>query len=232
MRVGACVIFYKGHCFQSFGLNDFKFLGSSKNVFEAVDHHGFSEICIIRPAKPPLTGLMSSHRSGDIDSYLGIPTILVGGVEKSLAHDPGILRSIERVAFNSLLFEPECAIQKVVDIFGKQAVVGMLPFVLKDGIYMAYNVSSDVLIELTSDFISKIYSICDEVVIHDICAHGKSGEFDLQFITKFEIPVHRTIACGGVSPSDLKRFSKLGFSAVYLDNISLHSDSVIDGYLR
>ena len=100
-RIGVQILFYNGKCYQSFGWEYFKPLGSLKNVIKMLDSFEVDEICITRPIK----GTKDKFFLEDCNLLSKINSntpITFGGGIRSMKHVK-LIRNlpVERLSFNS-----------------------------------------------------------------------------------------------------------------------------------
>ena len=227
MRIGVSLIFHNSMFFQSFGLGSYKVLGRPETVLEAIDYHGFSEVLLIRPSISPVADRLGSEKNFQ-DLYCTIPLIVSGQLNLLNCEDD----SIERYSFNSSLFNDKEKLDSYRNRFGRQAIVGIIPFIRTKTGHKFVDISNDRKYEITSELIESFYRQCDEIILHDIEAHGSSCGFDFMIFDIDGFSLSRTIICGGVTNQDVIRSRRLGIAAVYYDNVALHSEKLIYDYVR
>ena len=100
-RIGVQILFYNGKCYQSFGWEYFKPLGSLKNVIKMLDSFEVDEICITRPIKGTKRQIFLEDCNLLSKINSNTPITFGGGI-RSMKHVK-LIRNlpVERLSFNS-----------------------------------------------------------------------------------------------------------------------------------
>jgi len=231
MRIGLATIYHQGNFFQSFEGKYFKYLGKPRNIFDSAEYHNFSEILVIHPKNPPISSSYASTKK-ITDFFCAIPLIISGDILENKAQwfDTS---GVERYAFNSLCFEEENDLHdQYLKDFGRQALLGIIPFVKEENHYYALDYSRFKKRIINQNLIDRLFHIYDEIIFHDISSHGLNCGFDFNIFESINIPLNRTIICGGVNLNSIPTAKKLNIAAVYFENISFHSETLIYDHMR
>lgn len=195
MRVGSSLLFINGLCYQSYNWNCFRPLGDLQNAVKHLDSYKIDEISIIRPIR-----ISDKYLNQDLKILKNLKSstpIAFGGGIRSL-NDLNLLEGmpIERVIVSSILFEKNTQIiDNITELYGKQAVVGFIPFEYTDEIKV-FNSSKDAFFD-RSTLNPLALQKCDEIVLHDCTAEGSSFGFNYEALNYFE--KENVIISGGVA---------------------------------
>ena len=131
----------------------------------------------------------------------------------------------ERYVFSGAIFHQEYdVVEDYRSSYGSQALVGCLPLLMKGNNFVVKDFNSNTERSIELDEIHKVYSIFDEVIIHDFQSHGLSSGFNWKLINEQFMDLEKTIILGGVTKIDLNLASSRKIAAAYLDNLAFHSD--------
>lgn len=215
-------MFYNGLCYQSYDWMFLRPLGNLQNAVNHLDEYKIDEISIIRPVRT-----IDSCLKGDIESLKRLKSstpIAFGGGIRSLS-DIDLLEGlpIERVIVSSVLFEKKIdVIDKLTDLYGKQALVGYIPFKNSNKIEV-FNSSKNKFCDLSTLNLIALKN-CDEIVLHDCNSEGSETGFSFEVIGAFNI--ENIILSGGVA-GELKKIKKLDPhpKSVLIENKVLHFEN-------
>jgi len=222
VRIGSTLLFFNGLCYQSYDWMCLRPLGDLQNAVKHLDAYNIDEISIIRPIRT-----IDSYLKEDIQCLKSLKSstpIAFGGGIRNLS-DIDLLEGlpIERVILSSVLFVKNLqVIDKLTDLYGKQAVVGFIPFKRSDRIEV-FNSSKNEFCDLSSLNI-KAMEKCDEIVLHDCASEGSSNGFSFDAINDFKI--ENIILSGGVS-GEIKKIKNLvpQPKSVLIENKVLHFEN-------
>ena len=156
------------------------------------------------------------------------PLLYGGGITKQTVSDVTKNAAADRYILSSALLDGDFeTAQALSEIVGIQATVGCLPFALDKGVVSVFHTTSGQWRSLSADLIARIYELCDEVIWYDTTKDGEGHGFDRRVFDVFDVPIHRSIICGGVGAGEMKWAKQQAFSAVYIENRILHSEQVV-----
>ena len=197
MRVGTTLLFKDGYCFQSYGWNMLRPLGSLQNALDHLDKYELDEICILRPVRDnDQTYHQDVERLRNAKS--STPLAFGGGIRN--LDDIALLEGmpVERFVVSSALFNADLAlIEKLYSKYGKQSIVGLIPFSVKEQLQV-FN-SSENCFQSPQSLCVPALTLCDEVVLHDCDAEGNNAGFNQEGVKLLGISQNKLIYSGGVS---------------------------------
>lgn len=222
MRIGSTLLFLNGLCYQSYDWMYLRPLGNLQNAVKHLDAFKIDEISIIRPIRTIDSSLKEDLQC--LKSLKSSTPIAFGGGIRSLS-DIDLLEGlpIERVILSSVLFAKNLqVIDKLTELYGKQAVVGFIPFKNSESIEV-FNSSKNEFCDLSS-LNTNALDKCDEIILHDCASEGSSNGFSFDVINDFKID--NIILSGGVS-SEIKRIKNLvpQPKSVLIENKVLHFEN-------
>jgi phosphoribosylformimino-5-aminoimidazole carboxamide ribonucleotide (ProFAR) isomerase len=221
MRIGSLLPLINFHPMQSYQYKWYRPLGSLQLIVSGMSRKKIDEIAIINintKTKIQFNQGLEVLRKMNCDTPL-----LYGGGVRGEYIDDFRLDVIERVVVsNAIIEKDELLISQLHDKFGRQAVVGLLPLLIKDQDALVLNTRDSSLTRLNND-ISYLYEYCDEIVVVDVLAEGV-GSFDFNLLKLSNFRLERTLICGGCGDDEIDIGKRLGLAGVYIDNRYLHNE--------
>ena len=107
---------------------------------------------------------------------------------------------------------------------GRQAIVGYVPFVIKEGILQIYNSENNKFIEVPLDFWESVSFSCNELILLDSESEGTKQGFNFEVLNFLKFPFGRILISGGVTSADIKTAKRIGLAGVSIDNSVLHTE--------
>lgn len=223
MRIGSLILFKDGYCYQSYSWNLFRPLGKLQNVIDHLDKYLIDEIIILRPVRDN-----DNNKSliSDLDELRKIksssPISFGGGIRN--IEQLNLLKDlpIERFIFSSALFQKnETFFTTATKKFGKQAIVGLIPFKLNESLSVF---NSELNLYSSIENINNI-DYCDEIILYDCLNEGKSRAFNKDVLNKINFNKKKLIYSGGVSKMT-KYFKNMNIPpcALAIENSILHKE--------
>ena len=224
MRIGATLLFKDGHCFQSYGWHMLRPLGKLQNALDHLDKYEVDEICIIRPVREKDRSFDSDVKRLK-DAKSSTPLSFGGGI-RSLANLELLDgMPVERFVVSSALFNEEIElIERVHSKYGKQSIVGFIPFSYKEQLKV-FNSSENCFQGVGSLNLTSL-KLCDEVVLHDCDSEGSFKGFNEVVVDQLEISQDKLIYSGGVS--EMSREPRLCIhkpKSILIENKILHKEN-------
>lgn len=229
MRIGASIILQDGYCFQSYNWKFFRPLGNLNNVIRFLDRYEVDEISITRPIR---SGEIKQNFLDDIDkikSTLSNSPITFGGGIRTIQQLKDIHDlPIERLHFShAFLYRQKNIINNAINLYGKQAIVAVMPLAIQDNCLFVYDGYKESLKRLTSSTLDFIDQHADEVMIIDINNEGNNEHFNFEILNLLPLSNDQVIITGGVGPLVIKKAKALGVSSCLVDNRILHNENYI-----
>ena len=232
MRIGASILFLDGYCFQSYGWNILRPLGKIDNVLSYLDKYKVDEISIIRPVRNNDSFKDFSRDIKFLEKVNCSTPMSFGGGIRSLKYLEKIhYLPFERFIFSSELFNSSTKLlEESKFVFGKQALVGLIPFKYDSGLKI-FNSSINKFI-LPSNLNMKNLNLCDEVILYDCFNEGMEKGFNLNVIDDLKINSNKCILSGGVSDFNFQsKYKRNQIKSVLIENKVLHKEySIISHY--
>lgn len=232
MRIGASILFLDGYCFQSQGWNFLRPLGKIDNVLSHLDNYKVDEISIIRPVRKNDSFRDFIRDIKFLEKVNCSTPMSFGGGIRSLKYLEKIhYLPFERFIFSSELFNSKTNLLKEAKfIFGKQALVGLIPFKYNSDLKI-FNSSVNKFISPTNLNYENL-NLCDEVILYDCLNEGREMGFNLNVIDELKINSKKCILSGGVSDFNfLTKYKKNQIKSVLIENKVLHKEySIINHY--
>ena len=227
MRVGTTVLLKEGFCYQSYGWDILRPLGSLKHVLKFLDNYEVDEICIVRVNRDS-DSFEKFKRDVDLvrGSISNSPLSFGGGIrsQKYLGLLDGL--PIERIHFSSAFIKKQNQlISSAKDRFGSQAVVASLPIRINLGKLEVFNSSENKFQTLTNSILEFIKSNADEILIIDCIHEGETERFDFEIIEHLDFPTDRIIISGGIGVSTINHASSKGYASCLIENRVLHKEN-------
>lgn len=222
MRIGACLLFKNGLCYQSYRWEYFRPLGSLQNAVEILEERQVDEISIIRPCRKEVTPY-SFETDLEIISNLNCTTPLSfgGGLRDRASLEKLHELPIERILLSSAYLDKnERLIKDAISIFGRQALIAVFPYRVSHGKIEYFHCRTNSFVDSSLNFADK-YS--NEVMFYDT-QHDGLNYLCNQKIPDFPIPNSKIILSGGVNKKLLSKARKFSFAAVAFDNSFLHHE--------
>lgn len=227
MRVGTTVLLKEGFCYQSYGWNTLRPLGSLKNVLKFLDYYQVDEICIIRINRD-FDSFEKFNRDVDLVRSLicNSPLSFGGGIrsQQHLSLLDGL--PIERIHFSSAFIKKQNQlISSAKNRFGSQAIVASLPVRINLGKLEVFNSSENKFQALTNSMLEFIKNNADEILIIDCMHEGETEKFDFEIIKLLNFPIEKIIISGGIGPSVINIASSKGYASSLIENRVLHKEN-------
>ena len=223
MRIGATLLLKNGFCYQSYGWNLLRPFGSLQNAVDHLEEYCIDEIAIIRLCRnnDNKTSLMADLKLiKDLDCMT--PIAFGGGLRDIQTIELVKNLPIERLIFSSSFIEKnQKLLDYAVNIFGKQAIISLLPIYLDDLKIKCFCPSLSKDLEIDMEFID---SLSNEVIIYDIKNEGNLDGFEMKILEQIKIPTSKIIATGGIGDLKSRQLYELGIAATYIDNTTLHRE--------
>ena len=225
MRIGCNLIVKKGYAYQSHFWEYYRPIGSIKSALEALTRYEVDEIniiCLDYQARQDFTESVGSI----LESFCPTPIIFGGGINPSNYETLLNVLPSERFSFCSPILKEEFdIISKIKDRLGVQAIVGVMPL-RKTREYLEIFCPRDKkFLRLTLEIISKFVEYADEILIYDIANDGSKKNFNFDLLDSLKIERNRLIISGGITKDSVNVARKIGISAVYVDNSTLHVEN-------
>lgn len=197
MRIGSMVLFKNGYCYQSYGWNLLRPLGKLQNIVSHLDEFLIDDITIIRPIRDNENDSFLLSDINEIKKLKSSTPISFGGGIRNI--DQLHLLSglpVERFVFSSALFKKESSLLRAAtDLFGKQAIVGLIPFKLEPQLSVFNSqINKFVSVDKLNDI-----ELCDEIILYDCESEGSPNGFQKDVINKLKINPKSCVFSGGVS---------------------------------
>ena len=222
MRIGASLLLKNGYCYQSYRWKYLRPLGSLVTAIKYLERRNVDEISIIRYCRRD-DNLQSLEKDLELISNIDCMTPLSfgGGIrDSSILHKLHVL-PIERILINSSFIErDEALLSTAIRLFGKQALVAVLPYRVVDGRLEYFHSRLNNFSDCDLDFVQQ-YS--NEVMFYNTNLEG-SSPIHPQHIFDFPLPNSKIILSGGINRALILQAKKLNFSAISFDNSSLHKE--------
>ena len=197
MRIGSTVLFIDGYCYQSYSWNLLRPLGNLQNIINHLDKYLIDDITIIRPVRKNDSKSSFLRDIKELRKLKSSTPISFGGGIREI-NRLKLLEGLpfERFVFSSLLFnENSDVIYKATELFGKQAIVGLVPFKL-DAELSVFNSSIDKFIS-PNQLLN--LSLCDEIILHDCINEGNRSGFLNEVVKKLNLKPKSCVLSGGIS---------------------------------
>ncbi|MDA8932462.1 HisA/HisF-related TIM barrel protein [Flavobacteriaceae bacterium] len=204
MRIGSMVLFKNGYCYQSYGWNLLRPLGKLQNIVYHLDKYLIDDITIIRPIREYDDNSSLLSDLNEIKQLKSSTPISFGGGIRNI-NQLNLIRElpVERFVFSSALFNKESSLLKAAtDLFGKQAIVGLIPFKFNPQL----SVFNSQLNRFTSINNVNNIELCDEIILYDCEGEGSANGFNEEIVNKLNIGSENFVFSGGVS--DLVNYYK------------------------
>lgn len=222
-RIGVTILTNGEECYSSYACKQWRYLGKLRKIYEAARARKFDEVLLMMPNEIRNRDLKKFKEN---KYYLNLPLSVGGGLDNVEAHNLIQKQALfERYVFSGAIFHKQYDIvEKYRLSYGKQALIGCLPLLMKGPNFFIKDFNSCTERLIDSDELVKVYSIFDEVIIHDFQSHGLNRGFNWKLIDDHFMDLERTIILGGVTKKDLNFAKSFRISAAYLDNLAFHSD--------
>ena len=197
MRIGSVILFKKGYCYQSYEWNLLRPLGKLQNIVSHLDKYLIDDLTIIRPVRDDDDDTSLSSDLNEIKKLKSSTPISFGGGIRNINQLHLISGlPVERFVFSSALFNKENSLLRAAtNLFGKQAVVGLIPFKL-DSQLIVFNSQIDKFVSV--DKLNNI-ELCDEIILYDCESEGSPTGFNKDVVNKLKINPKSCVFSGGVS---------------------------------
>ena len=223
MRVGSIVLYKNGYCYQSYGWNLFRPLGNLQNIIDYLDKYLVDEITIIRPVREDDTVTSFIRDIKKLRKLKSSSPISFGGGLRNIKQlDLLTDLPFERFVFSSVLYSDNNELINAASRkFGKQAIVGLIPFKISPDLSV-FNpqinefVSADQLINL---------KYCDEIILYDCEHEGLRSGFSTGIVEKMKLDIQTCVFSGGVgSLVNSFKISSESPKALCIENAVLHRE--------
>jgi len=197
MRIGSVILFKKGYCYQSYEWNLLRPLGKLQNIVSHLDKYLIDDITIIRPVRDDDDNSSLLSDLNEIKKLKSSTPISFGGGIRNINQLHLISGlPVERFVFSSALFNKENSLLRAAtDLFGRQAVVGLIPFKL-DPQLSVFNSQINKFVSV--DKLNNI-ELCDEIILYDCESEGSPTGFNKDVVNKLKINPKSCVFSGGVS---------------------------------
>ena len=200
-RLVGVITVRNGWAVQSFGYRRYLPLGRPECLAENLDRWGADEIlvmCIDRARRGLGPDLELVRRLG----ALGLSTPLTyGGGIRNVADAGAIIQSgADRLCVDALLRGDPAVIEKISELVGAQAVIGVLPLVRRHEELCRHDYLSGAEVPLSqTDMTLFTRRVASEALIVDRDHEGQRAGFDMELVRRFPLTGVPLIAFGGVS---------------------------------
>jgi imidazole glycerol phosphate synthase subunit HisF len=216
-RICAGIILKNNECVLSYEFKRLKKLGILNWVIKRINNLNPDEIFIIDLNGTIVETLMKHPKTLE---KINVPLILGGGILNM--RDTHNLVPFERITVNSTLFHNnDFEIKSFVNRFGKQAVLGYLPFIFSGSEILIYNSESKVFQKVDHYFWSNLQTFCDEIILLSASQQGMSCGFDFPVLQHVPFDHRRIYISGGITEGDIKMARRKNLAGVVLDNSPL-----------
>ena len=197
MRIGSMVLFKNGYCYQSYGWNLLRPLGKLQNIVSHLDKYLIDDITIIRPIRDNENDSTLLSDLKEIKKLKSSTPISFGGGIRNINQLHLISGlPVERFVFSSALFTKESnLLRTATDLFGRQAIVGLIPFKLEKQVSV-FNSQINKFVSI--DNLNNI-ELCDEIILYDCEREGSPNGFHKDVVNKLKINPKNCVFSGGVS---------------------------------
>ena len=197
MRIGSVILFKSGYCYQSYGWNLLRPSGKLQNIVSHLDKYLIDDITIIRPIRVDDDNSVLLSDLKELKKLKSSSPISFGGGIRNL-NQLDLISGLpfERFIFSSILFnEDNSLLRAATNLFGKQAIMGLIPFKLK----LQLSVFNSQLNEFVSAKKLKNLEYCDEIILYDCESEGSPTGFNKDVVNKIKINPKSCVFSGGVS---------------------------------
>ena len=197
MRIGSMVLFKNGYCYQSYGWNLLRPLGKLQNIVSHLDKYLIDDITIIRPIRDNENDSILLSDLNEIKKLKSSTPISFGGGIRNINQLHLISGlPVERFVFSSALFNKENSfLRAATDLFGRQAIVGLIPFKLEPQLSV-FNSQINKFVSI--DELNNI-ELCDEIILYDCESEGSPNGFHKDVVNTLKINPKNCVFSGGVS---------------------------------
>lgn len=223
MRLGSVILFKNGYCYQSYGWNLFRPLGNLQNIINHLDKYLIDDITIIRPVRENDS---NSSFLRDIEELRQIksstPISFGGGIRNTKQLNLLADLPFERFVFSSTLFNNDHEIIDVASkLYGKQAIVGLIPFKIDPEI-VVFNSQINKFVSIDQ---LKNLEFCDEIILYDCKHEGLHSGFSTDIVERMKLDLQKCVLSGGVGNlvNSLKKSSEMP-KALCIENAVLHRE--------
>ena len=231
MRIGSNILFLNGYCYQSYEWKLMRPLGNIQNIIDHLDSYKVDEISIIRPIREHENTHQLINDIKILEKINSSTPISFGGGIRKIKHLELIKNlPFERYIFSSSLFNDSCdLIKEAVKIFGKQAVIGLIPFKYEEEL-MLFNSSLNNFLPVSSLNLKNL-NLCDEIILLDCFNEGNVDGFETKIFKDLNLDINNCIVSGGVSNFNFKKnLINNSLKSVIVENKVLHKESSILNY--
>ena len=229
MRIGSSIILLNGYCFQSYQWKFLRPLGSLHNVLKFLDQYNVDEICIIRPVRKEDSYLSFINDLNQIQSSLSNSPISLGGGIRLIRHI-NLLKDlpIERLHLSNVFLEKNMqVINKISNLYGKQALVATLPIKCVENDLLVYHGARRAFVPLKVSTLDLINEYADELMIIDVENEGSNESFNFKILDNLKFQSNRLIISGGIGPTTIIKAKEIGLASCIIDNRVLHNENYI-----
>ena len=188
MRIGSSLILKAGNVVQSYGWTLTRPFGSLNNIVKHLDDYQCDEIAILRYVREQEE---MCRFISDIEQlkkiYSSSPISFGGGIRDKSQISMLLGLPVERIIYSSAFLSHQVDILKeTIAIFGRQAVLGLLPiYTTENGKYIC-NLATGEKVKLGEFDFSIIDKYANEVIIYDIVNEGRENCFNFNILQ--EVP--------------------------------------------
>ena len=223
MRLGSVILFKNGYCYQSYGWNLFRPLGNLQNIINHLDKYLIDDITIIRPVREDDSKTCFLRDIKELRQVKSSTPISFGGGIRNI-NQLNLLTDLpfERFVFSSILFNNNNElIDSASKLFGKQAIVGLIPFKISPDLSV-FNSQINKFVSIDQ---LKNLEFCDEIILYDCKHEGFHSGFSKDIVERMNLDPQNCIFSGGVANlvNSIKKSSVLP-KALCIENAVLHRE--------
>lgn len=223
MRLGSVILFKNGYCYQSYNWNLLRPLGKLQNIITHLDKYLIDDITILRPIRDNDNQTQLLSDLNEIKNIKCSTPISFGGGIRNI-DQLNLLRQlpIERLVFSSALFNKESRLLKTAkNLFGKQAVIGLIPFNINSKIEV-FNCQKN---SFVSSYEINHLEMVDEIILYDCSHEGSQSGFNFDIFDILQIEPERCVISGGVANlfNSFKNYNKAP-KALAIENSILYRE--------
>jgi len=234
MRIGAKILLDNGFCYQSYGWQKRRPLGSLQAVVSVLDEYEVDEISIVKP----LRGVTDYNELiTDLNAIRNLKTTTPlsygGGLrtqdDLNLISDLPVERLVISTGFINCDQE---LVTKAISLFGRQAILACLPVCIRGGAPFVFLSEHNSLQPLTLDVQNFCKHFADEIVIIDCDHEGYNNSFDFKILDHLSIPMTQLVISGGIGKQSILEAMVRDHAAVLMENRVLHLENSIEYYKK
>ncbi|MDA7490984.1 HisA/HisF-related TIM barrel protein [Synechococcus sp. AH-707-M23] len=193
-----------------------------QNAVKILEQRKVDEISIIRYCREN-DDVNDFNRDLDLIANIDCITPLSfgGGIRDSHILQKLHQLPIERLLLNSAYMQKnQDLIEQAIQIFGKQALIAVLPYRVSAGKLQYFHSSANSFHSCDLDFVNKF---SNEVMFYNTELEGVNHSIHPK-ICDFPLPCSKIILSGGINRALIKKLRHQRIAAVCIDNVSLHHE--------